>query len=174
MGARVWKIWSPLWKLRNHRKGRLFPLLATFRNAGIAFTLSVDQLDRFSSRSNDMGSKVRLRIGRRSLPRSRHPLCSMDHIRVLHDFSFLPRLAACSPKDKRRASRAARHHPVHRLGQLVRLRRILAVPRTSGFACASLEPWVQRKGTWAVYTPASTGWTVPSTPGPVCMSPKPF
>jgi membrane-associated phospholipid phosphatase len=39
--ARVWKIWSPLWKLRNHRNGRLFPLLATF---GMLVLLSPYQL----------------------------------------------------------------------------------------------------------------------------------
>ncbi|MDE0577629.1 MAG: hypothetical protein OSB39_11830, partial [Opitutales bacterium] len=39
--ARVWKIWSPLWKLRNHREGRLFPPLATF---GMLVLLSPYQL----------------------------------------------------------------------------------------------------------------------------------
>jgi membrane-associated phospholipid phosphatase len=41
VGARVWKIWSPLWKLRNHREGRLFPPLATL---GMLVLLSPYQL----------------------------------------------------------------------------------------------------------------------------------
>lgn len=41
IGARVWKVWSPLWKLRHHREGRIFPPLATF---GMLVLLSPYQL----------------------------------------------------------------------------------------------------------------------------------